>query len=273
MSWIEWIENVNCDEIDREAKERHQLYMELCRINASRKDFIENELDPDGINEFCYYPEDCWDRLIKWAKELYGDEKEPYTNRMLRAGLIFAEIDPDIVVNKEYCRNLDFSGAFFMDLYNHWSQCNEGNVPAFEDTHFLINGINGLITISGPSEEEHTDSNDDFFFSEAKNVEKESKEVLYDDESEWLDMEENNEEEPDYNLMADEFNAYVNSLENAGEEDKYIENSYEEDEYEEDVYDAYYERERQRKEEMMMQQRMAYEEEQQRQWEERHRSW
>ena len=60
----------------------------MVNSDAEREVFVKKGLDPDFMNEFCFYPIEHWDRLIQWAKNYYAEQEAPnYRDRLKRATL------------------------------------------------------------------------------------------------------------------------------------------------------------------------------------------
>jgi len=97
MSWYEEItKKVNLTEDDSSALKKHDMWQELVNKEASVEEFIQQMVDPDIDNEFCYYNIEDWDKLIRRAKEDPTDsEQMAFKFRLLRASLVCLGIDPE----------------------------------------------------------------------------------------------------------------------------------------------------------------------------------
>lgn len=111
MNWRELMDtDIDRDEVDGKALECFNEWVQLWENEAPREEFIKKSLDPDMINEFCYYPIEYWGRLIEWAKEHDEMMDMPYEYRIVRASYLMTKVDPDIIhfandpsqVNPEY---------------------------------------------------------------------------------------------------------------------------------------------------------------------------
>lgn len=153
MSWLEYVQTIEAYDVDVEAIRRHNDAIALFNENADRSAFLQNGYDPDLVNEFCYYPIEEWGTLIQWATNEYNDEGA-YKSRLLRASLIMAGLDPDVVeyVQNPTASNVLHDGETLMGIYQHWSRENGVNYP-FEQVRFGFNSFSGAITIMPPEQD------------------------------------------------------------------------------------------------------------------------
>ena len=100
MNWRELMDtDIDRDEVDEKALECFNEWVQLWENEAPREEFIKKSLDPDMINEFCYYPIEYWGRLIEWAKEHDEMMDMPYEYRIVRASYLMTKVDPDILAS------------------------------------------------------------------------------------------------------------------------------------------------------------------------------
>lgn len=181
MSWIEYVQTIEAYDVDVEAVNKYNESCALANNNAGRTEFLQRGYDPDCVNEFCYYPIEEWGTLIQWATNEYDDEGA-YKVRLLRASLILAGLDPDVVdyVQNPTSSNVIHEGQILMDIYKHWSKENGVNY-SFEQVRFGFNSFSGAITIMPPEQ----------------NVILQNNLESADDESNWIPMDDETSEEAD----------------------------------------------------------------------------
>lgn len=163
MNWSNLMKTLKKDDLDKQAIVKHNEWVTLRINNAPREEIVSQGYDPDILNEFCFYPVNEWDRLIKWAKEYYGEEEDPFDLRILRAGLLLCGIDPELTafIEDPCLPNTWSEGKFLMDAYNHAAYQWQDNAPRFDEVSFGVNSFSGVTTVRndkdyGYSEEART---------------------------------------------------------------------------------------------------------------------
>lgn len=205
MQWTEYIQQINRDEIDNNAIERYSFWRsqitDLTGDSMERRKMIcLYSLDPDILNEFCFYMPQYWDRLINWAKMFYKENDFSYEKKLQRAIMIMYGTDPDIIPNEDI-PHLWWKGDVFEELHKRaMKKWNDYSI-LFENVLFTFNRVSGAISIlandeSGriytltPADFEYPPDLKAIIFGE------ESEDLIYlpineeniDDESEWIPM-------------------------------------------------------------------------------------
>jgi hypothetical protein len=207
MQWTEYIQQINRDEIDNDAIERYSFWRSQIVATANACDSMERRkmisfyrLDPDILNEFCFYMPQYWDRLINWAKMFYKENDFSYEKKLQRAIMIIYGTDPDIIPDEDVpC--LWWNGGEFEELHKsameYW---NDYSVP-FENLVFSFDRFSGtlLMEVKDDRNRGYQTTPADFVFPpdlKAIIFGEESQDPFYitigeeniDDESEWIPM-------------------------------------------------------------------------------------
>ena len=150
MGWKEFLGPRGKDEYDNQAIEIYNDWVHMINSDAEREVFVKKGLDPDFMNEFCFYPIEHWDRLIQWAKNYYAEQEAPnYRDRLKRATLLRIGVDPEFMesVNDPCYPNVWMQGNALTGAYheavNDWMD----NSPTFDEVSFGLNSFSNAIVI------------------------------------------------------------------------------------------------------------------------------
>ena len=163
MFWEEYITNTQQDEVDKEAFRHYIVWSDCIDAQATREEYIANNVDPDVANEFCYYTPDNWDRLIRWHKEVPGFEEGAeagMVEKMLRAAMIGSGIDPQYLADKD-AMMIHLPGSMLMENY-HNLRSSGCAVPPFEEITFAINPFHETLKVFVPVEPAQQQPGDDW---------------------------------------------------------------------------------------------------------------
>lgn len=206
MQWTEYIGQINRDEIDNNAIERYSFWRsEIVAIATAcdnsmdrRKMICFCSLDPDILNEFCFYSPQYWDRLINWAKMFYNENDYSYEKKLQRAIMIMYGTDPDIIPDEDV-PHLWWNGGEFEELYKSaMEDWNDYSVP-FENLVFAFNRFSGVLLMEVKDDRNKGYQTVNFEFPPDLNAiifGEESQDPIHiaigeeniDDESEWIPM-------------------------------------------------------------------------------------
>lgn len=150
MGWKEFLGPRGKDEYDNQAIEIYNDWVYMINSDVEREVFVKKGLDPDFMNEFCFYPIEHWDRLIQWAKNYYAEQEAPnYRDRLKRATLLRIGVDPEFMesVNDPCYPNVWMQGNALTGAYheavNDWMD----NSPTFDEVSFGLNSFSNAIVI------------------------------------------------------------------------------------------------------------------------------
>lgn len=150
MGWKEFLGPREKDEYDNQAIGIYNDWVQMINSDAEREVFVKKGLDPDFMNEFCFYSIEHWDRLIQWAKNYYAEQEAPdYRDRLKRATLLRIGVDPEFMesVNDPCYPNVWMQGNALTGAYheavNDWMD----NSPTFDEVSFGLNSFSNAIVI------------------------------------------------------------------------------------------------------------------------------
>ena len=150
MGWKEFLGPREKDEYDNQAIGIYNDWVQMINSDAEREVFVKKGLDPDFMNEFCFYSIEHWDRLIQWAKNYYAEQEAPnYRDRLKRATLLRIGVDPEFLesVNDPCYPNVWMQGNALTGAYheavNDWMD----NSPTFDEVSFGLNSFSNAIVI------------------------------------------------------------------------------------------------------------------------------
>lgn len=151
MQWIEYIGQINRDEIDNNAIERYSFWrsqiMDITGDSIGRRKMVcLYSLDPDIANEFCFYMPQYWDRLINRAKMFESANDFSYEKKLQRAIMIMYGTDPDIIPDEDV-PHLWWNGGVFKDLHTYaMKKWDDYSIP-FDNVAFAFNRVSGAISM------------------------------------------------------------------------------------------------------------------------------
>lgn len=205
MQWTEYIGQINRDEIDNDAIKRYSFWRSQIVATATACDSMERRkmiccynLDPDILNEFCFYLPQYWDRLINWAKMFYNENDYSYEKKLQRAIIVMGGVDPDIIPDEDVPR-LWWNGGELEELHKSaLEDWNDYSVP-FENLVFAFNRFSGVLLMEVKDDRNKGYQTVNFEFPPDLNAiifGEESQDPIHivigeennDDESEWIPM-------------------------------------------------------------------------------------
>lgn len=213
MGWKEFLGPREKDEYDNQAIGIYNDWVQTINSDAEREVFVKKGLDPDFMNEFCFYSIEHWDRLIQWAKNYYAEQEAPnYRDRLKRATLLRIGVDPEFMesVNDPCYPNVWMQGNALTGAYheavNEWMD----NSPTFDEVSFGLNSFSNAIVIRNDKDFEVQENARTMTFIPSDQADFLDEEQYGDEEDDLIDDEDDLAEEEEM-IPLDEFLARMDA--------------------------------------------------------------